>query len=63
LWIANQLYWLSPELKTQSVVYPFVEPIGPAVMNLWGKIVPVFKDMFENLQSFFDKAAQEIRPT
>ncbi|UPK70696.1 CvpA family protein [Chitinophaga filiformis] len=63
LWIANQLYWLSPELKMQSVVYPYIEPLGPAVMNLWGKIVPVFKNMFENLQSFFDNAAKEIQST
>jgi len=63
LWIANQLYWLSPELKMQSVVYPYIEHLGPVVMNLWGKIVPVFKDMFENLQSFFDNAAKEIQST
>ncbi|SDG46722.1 CvpA family protein [Chitinophaga filiformis] len=63
LWIANQLYWLSPELKMQSVVYPYIEHLGPVMMNLWGKIVPVFKDMFENLQSFFDNAAKEIQST
>jgi membrane protein required for colicin V production len=63
LWIANQLYWLSPELKMQSVVYPYIAQLGPAVMNLWGKIVPVFKDMFENLQSFFDNAARQIQAT
>lgn len=63
LWIANELYWLSPELKMQSVVYPYIEHLGPVVMNLWGKIVPVFKDMFENLQSFFDNAAKEIQST
>ncbi|PWV53590.1 CvpA family protein [Chitinophaga sp. S165] len=63
LWIANQLYWLSPELKMQSVVYPYIEHLGPAVMNLWGKVVPVFKDMFENLQSFFDNAARELQST
>lgn len=63
LWIANQLYWLSPELKMQSVVYPWIEPLGPMMMDLWGKIVPFFKDMFENLQSFFDNAAKEIQST
>ncbi|TWV99253.1 CvpA family protein [Chitinophaga pinensis] len=63
LWIANQLYWLSPEIKMQSVVYPYIEPLGPVVMNAWGKIVPIFRDMFENLQSFFDNAAKEIQAT
>lgn len=61
LWIANQLYWLSPELKVQSVVYPYIEHLGPAVINILGKVIPVFKDMFENLQSFFDNAARKIQ--
>jgi membrane protein required for colicin V production len=61
LWIANQLYWLSPETKLQSVVYPYIEHLGPAVMNGLGKIIPIFKDMFAGLQSFFDNAAREMQ--
>lgn len=61
LWIANQLYWLSPEIKMQSVVYPYIEHLGPAVMNGVGKLIPIFKDMFASLQSFFDNAAREIQ--
>jgi membrane protein required for colicin V production len=63
LWIANQLYWLSPETKLQSVVYPYIEHLGPAVMNGLGKIIPLFKDMFAGLQSFFDTAAREMQAT
>jgi membrane protein required for colicin V production len=62
LWIANQLYWLSPKTKLQSVVYPYIEHLGPAVMNGLGKIIPIFKDMFAGLQSFFDNAAKEMQP-
>jgi membrane protein required for colicin V production len=61
LWIANQLYWLSPETKVQSVVYPYIEHLGPAVINGLGKIIPIFKDMFAGLQSFFDNAAKEMQ--
>lgn len=63
LWIANQLYWLSPETKLQSVVYPYIEHLGPAVMDGLGKIIPLFKDMFAGLQSFFDTAAKEMQAT
>jgi membrane protein required for colicin V production len=63
LWIANQLYWLSPETKLQSVVYPYIEHLGPAVMDGLGKIIPLFKDMFAGLQSFFDNAAREMQAT
>jgi membrane protein required for colicin V production len=57
LWMANQVYWLSPETKLQSVVYPYIERIGPWVLNHMGSVIPVFKDMFSQLQSFFEKAA------
>jgi len=63
LWIANQLYWLSPETKLQSVVYPYIEHLGPAVMDGLGKIIPLFKDMFAGLQSFFDNAARDMQAT
>lgn len=62
LWIANQLYWLSPETKLQSVVYPYIDEIGPWVVDNMGKIMPVFKDVFGQLQSFFDSAAKQLQP-
>ncbi|HVI48284.1 MAG TPA: CvpA family protein [Chitinophaga sp.] len=62
LWMANQLYWLSPETKLQSAVYPYIEKIGPWVLDHMGSVMPVFKDMFSQLQSFFEKAAQQIQP-
>ncbi|RAJ85762.1 membrane protein required for colicin V production [Chitinophaga dinghuensis] len=60
LWIANQLYWLSPETKLQSVVYPYIEKVGPWVLNNIGKVLPIFKDIFTQLQAFFDGAARHI---
>ncbi len=60
LWLANQLYWLSPGLKTQSVVYPYIEGIGPKVISQMGRILPVFQDVFAELEAFFEKAAREI---
>jgi membrane protein required for colicin V production len=62
LWIANQLYWLSPETKLQSIVYPYIYKIGPWVVDNMGKIMPVFKDVFGELQGFFDSAAKQLRP-
>ncbi|CAL1520812.1 CvpA family protein [Chitinophaga sp. MM2321] len=62
LWMANQLYWLSPETKLQSAVYPYIEKIGPWVLDHMGNLIPVFKDMFAQLQSFFEQAARHIQP-
>ncbi|MEZ2441309.1 membrane protein required for colicin V production [Chitinophaga sp. W3I9] len=62
LWMANQVYWLSPETKLQSVVYPYIENIGPWVLDHMGSVIPVFKNMFTELQSFFEQAARHIQP-
>lgn len=63
LWMANQLYWLGPETKLQSVVYPFIAPAGPWTIDHLGSAIPVFKDMFAQLQLFFDRAAGQIHPS
>jgi len=44
----------------ESVTYTYVEPWGPAVINSIGKIIPLFKDMFAELENFFEKLAQKI---
>ncbi|WP_212000410.1 CvpA family protein [Chitinophaga sp. HK235] len=61
LWIANQIYLLSPETKLHSVVYPYIEHIGPWVLDHMGEWIPVFKDIFSQLQAFFDKAAGHLQ--
>ncbi|AWO01222.1 colicin V production protein [Chitinophaga alhagiae] len=60
LWLANQLYWLSPEVKLQSVTYPYIEHLGPKVMEQMGRILPVFRDVFAELEAFFERAAREM---
>ncbi|WP_168208634.1 CvpA family protein [Chitinophaga sp. XS-30] len=60
LWLANQLYWLSPEIKLQSAVYAWIEPLGPWVMEHIGKVLPVFRDVFSELEGFFEHAASEL---
>ena len=60
LWLANQLYWLSPEVKLQSVVYPYIEHLGPKVIEQMGRVLPVFRDVFAELEAFFEHAARQI---
>ncbi len=37
-----------------SKVYPFVKPWGPKVINASSTILPVFKDMFNQLSNYFE---------
>ena len=51
-------------LQTQTInsshLYSFVQPWGPKVINGFGSLVPLFGDMFTELENFFDKIAQNI---
>lgn len=55
LWMANQLYFITPGMKVSSRVYSHVEPVGPAVIDHLGKWFPFCKNIFHDLQDFFGK--------
>ena len=59
LFYAVQLHILSPATVAASAVYPYIEPLAPAVINGIGKVIPIFKDLFEQLEDFFGTLAPE----
>ncbi len=60
LFYAEQVNLVKPETIKQSVTYSYVQPWGPKVINGFGSVIPVFKDMFGELEQFFDKVAKDI---
>lgn len=60
LFFLVQLKLISEKTIAESVTYSYVEPWGPVVINGIGKIIPLFKDMFAELENFFGKLAQKI---
>ncbi len=60
LFYAEQMKLIQPETITKSVTYSFVQPWGPKAINGFGAIIPIFKDMFEELEQFFDGVVKEI---
>jgi membrane protein required for colicin V production len=60
LFYAEQVKLVKPETIQQSVTYSFVQPWGPKAINGVGSIIPIFKDMFGELESFFDGVAKNI---
>ncbi len=59
LFYAEKIGLVKPETVTASVTYPYVQPWGPKVMNNIGKVIPLFKDMFGQLEDFFDGIAKK----
>ena len=58
LFYAQQLQIIKPESVQVSVTYPYIYPLAPEVMKGIGEIIPFFKDMFAELQTFFDNLSQ-----
>ncbi len=59
LFYATQLTIIKPSTIQASVSYGFIQPFGPKIINLLGSVVPVFKDMFEQLLHFFGTVADK----
>lgn len=60
LFYAEQIKLIQPDTIQKSVTYTFIQPWGPKVINGLASVVPVFKDMFADLQAFFGGVAQNI---
>ncbi len=60
LFFAEKMVLLKPETIKVSRVYSFVAPWGPAVIDNLGKIIPLFKDLFIQLQSFFQDLGNKL---
>lgn len=50
-----QLKLLSAETTAQSVTYSVLAPIGPMVIDGLGAVIPLFKNIFTQLQNFFQQ--------
>ena len=59
LFYAEKLMLLSPDVIANSKTYSYVAPWGPMVMDNIGKIIPIFKDMFAELEAFFSALAKK----
>ena len=54
-----QMGILKPETTASSRFYTYIEPLGPVAINAFGKVIPIFKDMFIGLEHFFETAAHK----
>lgn len=60
LFFAEQLHLIKQETIADSRIYPWVEPIGPYIINEIGKVIPFFRDMFEDLKAFFENIPARV---
>lgn len=56
----EQIAIIKPETINKSLTYSFIQPWGPKAINAFATVVPVFKDMFTELENFFSKLSGPI---
>jgi membrane protein required for colicin V production len=56
---AVQLHFIKIESLHASVTYPYLKPIGPKVIGGIGVVIPWFKNMFAELETFFGTFAKQ----
>ena len=60
LFYADKIHLFGEANIQSSKAYPFVRPWAPKVMDGFGKIIPVFKDMFTQLGNYFEGVSTRI---
>ena len=60
LFYAEKLQLVQSAVIQSSQTYKFLQPWGPIVMDNFGKVIPLFKDMFTELESFFTSVSNKI---
>lgn len=61
LFYAEQLHLIKKETLSSSVLYPYVQPLAPKIIDALGYLVPFFKNMFAELQVFFEGVAGKAK--
>lgn len=57
---SEQVHLVKQQTIDKSVSYSFVQPWAPKAINGFGMVIPVFKDMFAELQKFFGGVSDKI---
>ena len=63
IFYAEQVELIKPGTKNASLTYSYIQPWGPKVIEGFGKLVPVFQGMFDDLQDFFGNVSRQVPAT
>ena len=61
LFYAEAVKLIQPATISSSTTYSFIKPWGPKVIDGFGKLIPLFKDSFTNLENFFSNLSVRMQ--
>jgi membrane protein required for colicin V production len=59
---AAQMKLFTPETIAASRTYAYIQPLGPTVIDTIGTVLPIFSNMFSQLEDFFEKLGTQMKP-
>lgn len=60
LWLGREVGVITPEHISESKTYAYIEPIAPWIADKIGAVVPMVKDVFADLEFFFDSVNEYL---
>jgi membrane protein required for colicin V production len=60
LFYAEKIKILSEATIAESFIAPYIKPWGPQIIEGIGKVIPLFKNMFEDLSLFFEHIPDKL---
>lgn len=57
---SEQVHLIKQQTIDNSVIYSFIQPLGPKAINGIGVVIPLFKNMFSELENFFSSVSDKI---
>lgn len=61
LFYAVQMKLISAETVQGSLIYPILSPLAPAITEGSGAVIPVFKNIFAELEAFFTAVSNKLQ--
>ena len=60
LFYAEQVHLVKQETIDSSATYSYIRPIGPKAVDAFGTLIPFFKNMFIELERFFEGISRKL---
>lgn len=60
LWLLAQMGVLHPEAQSHSRVFSLLTPLAPALFDWVGKVIPLLREVFQDLEHFFDHLNEKL---
>ncbi len=62
LFYLGKMNIITDKQMEESTTYPIIAPWGPQGMKWVSQLVPVFKDVFKDMERFFERLSTDIKP-